>query len=144
VERVHAGRLEGDAARAATVDGRDQGGHRRRTRTDERHLAGVRRIGKRDRTRFRYPLQCRLTARRGSGHDAVITTALAAYTEADGVTASRLADRALHDAIAAAAGNEHLALLARELSSRVNLGFNARDGWPVSISGSPRHAPGES
>jgi DNA-binding FadR family transcriptional regulator len=63
--------------------------------------------------------------RHGSGHDAVITAALAAYTDADGVTASRLADRALHDAIAAAAGNEHLALLARELSSRVNLGFAA-------------------
>lgn len=63
--------------------------------------------------------------RHDASHDAAISAALAAYIAADGVTASRLADRALHDAIAAAAGNEHLADLARELSSRVNLGFAA-------------------
>jgi GntR family transcriptional regulator, transcriptional repressor for pyruvate dehydrogenase complex len=63
--------------------------------------------------------------RHEASHDADISAALTAYLKADGVTASRLADRALHDAIAAAAGNEHLAELARELSSRVNLGFAA-------------------
>lgn len=55
--------------------------------------------------------------------DATIKRALAAYVEADGAAASRFADRALHDAIAAAAGNEHLAQLGRDLASQVNLGF---------------------
>jgi GntR family transcriptional repressor for pyruvate dehydrogenase complex len=63
--------------------------------------------------------------RHDARHDADIKRALAAYTEADDVAASRLADRALHDAIAAAAGNEHLAKLGRELASRVNLGFSS-------------------
>lgn len=61
--------------------------------------------------------------RHNAAHDAAIRRALAAYTEADGAAASRLADRALHDAIAAAAGNKHLAKLGRDLASRVNLGF---------------------
>jgi GntR family transcriptional repressor for pyruvate dehydrogenase complex len=57
--------------------------------------------------------------------DAVIKRALGDYIAADSVSASRQADRALHDAIAAAAGNEHLAKLGRDLASRVNLGFSS-------------------
>lgn len=62
-------------------------------------------------------------ARHDATYDATIRRALAAYIEADGAGPSRLADRALHDAIAAAAGNEHLAQLGRDLASKVNLGF---------------------
>lgn len=64
-------------------------------------------------------------ARHNAAHDTAITRALAAYTAADSVAASRLADRGLHDAIAAAAGNEHLAKLGRDLASLVNLGFSS-------------------
>jgi DNA-binding FadR family transcriptional regulator len=63
--------------------------------------------------------------RRDEQDDAAITRALAAYQTAEGASASRIADRALHDAIAQAAGNEHLAQLARDLAGRVNLGFAA-------------------
>jgi len=64
-------------------------------------------------------------ARHNAAHDTAIKQALAAYLEADGAAASRLADRGLHDAIATAAGNEHLAKLGRDLASRVNLGFSS-------------------
>ncbi len=57
------------------------------------------------------------------GDDRAMRAALAGYERADSASASREADRALHDAIAAAAGNDHLIELSRGLVARVNLGF---------------------
>lgn len=63
-------------------------------------------------------------ARRNPSDMRVMRKALIAYGEAHGAAESRLADRALHGAIAAAARNEHLRQLSKELVSRVNLGFS--------------------
>lgn len=63
--------------------------------------------------------------RHGPGDDEAMRAALAAYRAARTASGSREADRALHDAVARAAGNPHLAQLARDLVARVNLGFSA-------------------
>jgi GntR family transcriptional repressor for pyruvate dehydrogenase complex len=64
-------------------------------------------------------------ARHQPQDDAAMRAALEAYTAARTVAEARAADAALHSAVAAAAGNAHLAALVRELRSRVNLGFAA-------------------
>ena len=68
----------------------------------------------------------RTAAERRTAADATaLEAALVRYRRADSAQTSREADRALHRAIATAAGNPYLAQLSRELVARVNLGFSA-------------------
>lgn len=61
--------------------------------------------------------------RRGPDDVAALARALAAHGAATGSVSARQADRELHQAVVAAAGNRHLALLSRELLARVNIGL---------------------
>lgn len=61
--------------------------------------------------------------RRGPADVTALQQALDAHEQASGPVASRRADRDLHDAVVAAAGNQHLAQLSRELLARVNVGL---------------------
>lgn len=63
--------------------------------------------------------------RRGAEAEAPIRAALDAYVEAGDRDASRLADQALHGAIADATGNPYLAGLSRHIRAQVSLGFHA-------------------
>jgi len=58
------------------------------------------------------------------GDKRALRGALSVYESSRGPSQSREADRALHDAVAAAARNDHLSQLSKELVSRVNLGFS--------------------
>lgn len=61
--------------------------------------------------------------RHTAADDEAMRAALARYRRAGTAAESRQADRALHAAISAAARNTHLAQLAHELVTHVNLGF---------------------
>ena len=62
-------------------------------------------------------------SRHTAADDRAMRAALTKYRKAQTAAQSREADRALHAAIAAAARNPHLAKLAQDLVSQVNLGF---------------------
>ena len=69
-------------------------------------------------------------ARRDAGDIAAIRAAVAAYARAADRDASRLADAALHQAIARAAHNSRLAELSARIRREVSLGFDAEPYSP--------------
>jgi DNA-binding FadR family transcriptional regulator len=69
-------------------------------------------------------------ARRDAGDIAAINTAVAAYASAADRDASRLADAAMHQAIARAAHNTRLAELSARIRREVSLGFDAEPYSP--------------
>jgi DNA-binding FadR family transcriptional regulator len=68
--------------------------------------------------------------RRNAGDIAAINAAVAAYASAADRDASRLADAALHQAIAQAAHNTRLAELSARIRREVSLGFDAEPYSP--------------
>jgi GntR family transcriptional regulator, transcriptional repressor for pyruvate dehydrogenase complex len=76
-------------------------------------------------------LIARTAAERRDDHDiTVITRAVQDYAHADGRDASRLADHALHQAIARATHNPRLADLSARIRREVGLGFDAEPYTP--------------
>lgn len=61
--------------------------------------------------------------RRRPGDIAAMRAALTAFVRAEGATDVRRADHELHRAVVAAAGNQHLARMSRELLAQMNVGL---------------------